>query len=251
MITIHWDFVDGTEISYAEGKEKGDNFTTNCLDFFRIDRDVIVVKKNCEWISSIELRSNSKYHTAKFIRNVHNIHKMLVAGAFTWAQPLKDKPDCVAYCSSCGHITHFEHKDVESPASDFHCILCESCKELIHLVGSIPEFVPKNTTKTETQEPTIHVPLKRIPVTLTYDITTYDPPKHYKKDITLPALPDNGTVLSHIKNPGMNEDDGVFIYYIKMDNTTIYAHCGDYDDENIEMIRRVEDDLFKDGWILK
>lgn len=94
MITIHWDFVDGTELSYAEGKEKGDNFTTNCLDFFRIDKDVEVVKKNGEYISSIELRSNRGYHTDKFIRNAHNIHKMLVAGSFTWLKPLSTESKC-------------------------------------------------------------------------------------------------------------------------------------------------------------
>lgn len=28
MITIHWDFTDGTEVPYMQGKLLGDNFTT-------------------------------------------------------------------------------------------------------------------------------------------------------------------------------------------------------------------------------
>jgi hypothetical protein len=83
MITIHFDFVDGTEVSYLEGKKLGDNFTTNCLDFFNFDEitdDVIVLKKNGEKIS----RKNIQNHTTKEIRPTHNIHKMLLANSFTF-----------------------------------------------------------------------------------------------------------------------------------------------------------------------
>lgn len=82
MITIHWDFANGTEISYKQGLDKGDNFSTNCLDFFSNDTiaDVIVLRKDGRMI-------NSRYihmHTDKEIRKSHNLHKMLVAGAFNW-----------------------------------------------------------------------------------------------------------------------------------------------------------------------
>ena len=40
MITIHWDFTDGTEVPYMQGKMLGDNFTTHCLDFFNMDEKV-------------------------------------------------------------------------------------------------------------------------------------------------------------------------------------------------------------------
>ena len=33
MITIHYDFTDGTEVSYMEELVLGDNFKTNVLDF--------------------------------------------------------------------------------------------------------------------------------------------------------------------------------------------------------------------------
>jgi CMP-N-acetylneuraminic acid synthetase len=83
MIIIHWDFVDGTEISYAQGKLQGDNFTTHCLDFFNMDEkvdDVIVLRADGKKIS----RKNIQNHVKKEIRITHNIHKMLVANTFNW-----------------------------------------------------------------------------------------------------------------------------------------------------------------------
>lgn len=83
MIKIHFDFTDGTEVSFVEGKALGDNFSTNCLDFFSFDtdaEDVVVVRKDGRRIS----RSNIQAHTSKRICEAHNIHRMLVAGAFEW-----------------------------------------------------------------------------------------------------------------------------------------------------------------------
>jgi hypothetical protein len=84
MITIHWDFTDGSEVSYQEGMELKDNFTTCCLDFFNMDidvDDVIIYRKDNKYISrkNIQIHSNGKE-----IRKSHNIHKMLVAGSFNW-----------------------------------------------------------------------------------------------------------------------------------------------------------------------
>lgn len=87
MIEIHWDFVDGTEISYAEGLKKKDNFTTNCLDFFTTDNpasDVVILSKNNHRLSRNRLLSNDVFHTDKEIRKEHNILKMLKAGVFSW-----------------------------------------------------------------------------------------------------------------------------------------------------------------------
>lgn len=84
MITIHYDFTDGTELSWIEGRNKGDAFTTNVLDFFTSDRNVIVVKKDGSYISSVELLANDPYYTDKHMRPAHNIHKMLVANGFRW-----------------------------------------------------------------------------------------------------------------------------------------------------------------------
>jgi hypothetical protein len=83
MIIIHWDFTDGSEVSYQEGLKLKDNFTTCCLDFFNMDKqvdDVIVLRKDGATIS----RNNIQLHTAKEIRKSHNIHKMLIAGCFNW-----------------------------------------------------------------------------------------------------------------------------------------------------------------------
>ena len=83
MIIIHYDFVDGTEVSYLEGLEAKDNFTTCCLDFFNQDievDEVIVLRKDGSKIS----RKNIQQHTDKQIREAHNIHKMLLAQTFEW-----------------------------------------------------------------------------------------------------------------------------------------------------------------------
>ena len=84
MITIHWDFTDGTEVSYMQGKLLGDNFTTHCLDLFNMDEevdDVVVLRSDGAKISRKNIQNHS---TGKEIRETHNIHKMLVAGSFNW-----------------------------------------------------------------------------------------------------------------------------------------------------------------------
>lgn len=83
MITIHWDFSNGTEVSYMQGKLLGDNFTTHCLDFFNMDEkadDIVVVRSDGKRIS----RNNIQDHSFKDIRTSHNLHKMLVADSFEW-----------------------------------------------------------------------------------------------------------------------------------------------------------------------
>jgi hypothetical protein len=83
MIIIHYDFTDGTEVSFKEGLTLGDNFKTNCLDFFNMDEkvdEVMVIKKDGSYIS----RNNINLHTPKEIRQSHDIHKMLVADSFNW-----------------------------------------------------------------------------------------------------------------------------------------------------------------------
>lgn len=86
MITIHFDFTDGTELSYVEGCKKGDNFTTCCLDFFCFDTnvdEVIVLCKDGSYISRNELLNEGKY-TSKQIRKAHNIHRLLVSNSFNF-----------------------------------------------------------------------------------------------------------------------------------------------------------------------
>jgi len=83
MITIHYDFTDGSEVSYHEGLVLKDNFTTCCLDFFNFDietDDIIIIKKDGKKIS----RRYIQKHSTKEIRNSHNIHKMFIAGSFQW-----------------------------------------------------------------------------------------------------------------------------------------------------------------------
>jgi hypothetical protein len=87
MIKIHWDFVDGTEVPYAEGLKLKDNFSTNCLDFFTTDvsiTDIIVISKSDKQISRNKLMQNDGTYTDKEIRPEHNILKILKAGGFKW-----------------------------------------------------------------------------------------------------------------------------------------------------------------------
>ena len=37
MIEIHWDYTNGTEVSWIEGFKLGANFTTCCTKFFNQD----------------------------------------------------------------------------------------------------------------------------------------------------------------------------------------------------------------------
>lgn len=86
MITIHYDFTDGTEISYVEGLEKGDNFSTHCLDFFCFDTkvdDVRIIDKEGNSLYRNALLSNNTY-TYKEIKKGHNLVKLLKAGTFNW-----------------------------------------------------------------------------------------------------------------------------------------------------------------------
>ena len=89
MITIHFDFTDGSELSYIEGLEAEQGFTTNCLDFFCFDvlDDVKVIKKDGSYILKSELLGSSEY-TDKEIREAHNIQKMLKANSFSWKKVL-------------------------------------------------------------------------------------------------------------------------------------------------------------------
>ena len=87
MITIHFDFTDGSELSYVKGYEKHDNFTTNCLDFFSFDTlvdDVIVLCNDGSKISRNELLLNDGTYTNKQIRKAHNIQRLLIAGTFNF-----------------------------------------------------------------------------------------------------------------------------------------------------------------------
>ena len=83
MIEIHWDYTDGTEVSYKEGLKLKDNFTTCCLTFFNNDEladDVIILRKDGKKIS----RKNIQLSTNKQIRFGHNIEKLLLGGTLNF-----------------------------------------------------------------------------------------------------------------------------------------------------------------------
>lgn len=82
MIEIHFDYTDGTEISIMEGLEKGDNFTTHCLEFFSFDTKADVIVKNKEG-KQIRLSEINK-HCLKEIGETYNVRKMLLDNLFEW-----------------------------------------------------------------------------------------------------------------------------------------------------------------------
>ena len=84
MITIHYDYTDGTEVSYAEGRELKDGFTTNCLDFFQNENDVTVLKSDGSYMTTTEIQLNDGRYGQKHIRPAHNLQRMLKAGALKW-----------------------------------------------------------------------------------------------------------------------------------------------------------------------
>ena len=98
MVTIHIDYVDGSELSYIEGLEKIDNnpdadFTTNVTTFFSnsFDTNVIVIDKHGKTINKYELMSNKGFkYTDREMRLGHNINKMLIANSFAWKQSTKE-----------------------------------------------------------------------------------------------------------------------------------------------------------------
>ena len=84
-ITIHYDFTDGSELSYQEAVASKADFTTNCLNFFCADNvNAKVIRADGKSISVKDLLSGKGDHTDKKIRVAHNLCKMLIAGKFKW-----------------------------------------------------------------------------------------------------------------------------------------------------------------------
>ena len=85
MIEIHYDFTDGTELSYIEGKNCRGAFRTNCLEFFSTSNpNAFIMKKDGGMMSVQDLLRNDGRFIEREIREAHDLRKMLVAGAFEW-----------------------------------------------------------------------------------------------------------------------------------------------------------------------
>ena len=101
IIHIYWDYTpEGIyPLSYQEGLTHFRDITTfdtHCLEFFCFDNilkvkydDVIIHKKNGEYISVLGLLSNDRVYTDKYMTLAHNIRKMLVAGVFEWRKDVE------------------------------------------------------------------------------------------------------------------------------------------------------------------
>lgn len=89
MITIHYDFSDGTELPLYQAKQaliSGESFTTHCTNLFNTDNlDCMILCKDGKYILVGELLQNNEgQYTDREIRTSHNIEKMFRAGSFEW-----------------------------------------------------------------------------------------------------------------------------------------------------------------------
>ena len=87
-IIIRYDYKVGDELPYAqalEALERGEDFATNCLEFFNTDNlGAFVIREDGKCIFVEDLLNNVGGHTQKHIRKEHNLHKILISGGFDW-----------------------------------------------------------------------------------------------------------------------------------------------------------------------
>lgn len=93
-LTITYDFTSSLNMSYFEAKDaisKRQDVITCCLSFFRLmytndnyGYDVLIIKRNGDYISANELLIDSSPYCDREIRMAHDIEKMFRAGAFKW-----------------------------------------------------------------------------------------------------------------------------------------------------------------------
>lgn len=91
MITIHYDFTDGTEVSYLEGFNlwmEGTHFTTHCLEFFRFEFGDVTIISSKGVIVLKDLLLNDKTYSKKHIRRSHDARKLLLEGSLIWKEPV-------------------------------------------------------------------------------------------------------------------------------------------------------------------
>ena len=96
VITIHYDFTNGTELSYKEGcdaETRQESFTTNCLDFFATwteADDVIIIDSEGNALSrKLLMTKGDTTYTDKDIREAHNLAKLFKANSFVWRNRTK------------------------------------------------------------------------------------------------------------------------------------------------------------------
>ena len=103
MITIHYDYTDGTEVSYIEGVRLGDNFTTTCTSFFSFmfSADVRVLKKDSTSITKSKLLANdSGIYSTNNIKGTEDIEKMLLSNVLIFRNE-----DELVKCKSFNAVT--------------------------------------------------------------------------------------------------------------------------------------------------
>ena len=102
MIKVHFDFTDGTELSYSESiNNRTTDFTTHSLEiidqwltFDRLLPEIIVLRKDGSYIDVREVLNNDGKYGDKYLTRDHSLALMIKASALKW-QPPKENEDTI------------------------------------------------------------------------------------------------------------------------------------------------------------
>ena len=98
MIEVHFDYADGTELSWFDAKRhlaKGaDSFATHDLSFFSFDYDCVLVRSDGIMLTPQDLIDDKEAmrYSRKVITKAHDLPKMLRSGAIRgWEDETKQE----------------------------------------------------------------------------------------------------------------------------------------------------------------
>lgn len=95
MIKVHFDFTDGTELSYSESINNSTNdFTTHSLEvidqwleFDRSPSEIVILRKDGSYIDIKEVLKNDGKYSDKYLTRDHSLARMIKANALEWQPP--------------------------------------------------------------------------------------------------------------------------------------------------------------------
>ena len=95
MIKVHFDFTDGTELSFSESiNNRTTDFTTHSLEvidqwltFDRLLPEILVLRKDGSYIDIREVLNNDGKYGEKYLTREHSLTRMIKADALKWQPP--------------------------------------------------------------------------------------------------------------------------------------------------------------------
>jgi hypothetical protein len=106
MIKIHFDFTDGTELSYSESistivesiNNGTSDFATHSLEvidqwlaFDRPPSEIVVLRKDGSYIDIKEVLKNDGNYGDKYLTRDHSLARMIKANALRWQPPKENE----------------------------------------------------------------------------------------------------------------------------------------------------------------